>query len=233
MNYKKAILLLVAGFLAYKFLYRPAEVEYGHYVGPSERPPRLRGREVVGHLRIDLGTRSYAAGHGFVLDVDSRKYVVSASHVIVGSFKDVDSVEVMSGTTAVVSNAKLAVGPSYSTCNMKDARRDVTFFTTNTVPRGGELSLSTTPPQVGQSVWMFCTQDAKGEEKKLIPAEVTFSSNRALMYKFKSGVGFSGTSGCPVINSARQLVGVNVCGHTHAGVAVPIPTILDGLDAID
>ncbi len=162
--------------------------------------------------------------------MDSRKYVVSASHVIVGSFKDVHSVEVMSGTTAVVSNAQPAIGPSYSTCTMQDARRDVAFFTTDTVPRGGDLSLSAIPPQVGQSVWLLCTQDAKGEEKKLIPAQVTFSSNRALMYKFKSGVGFNGTSGCPVINSAKQLVGVNVCGHTQAGVAVPIPTILDGLD---
>jgi len=232
MNYKKAALLLVACFLAYKFLYRPAEVDYGQYTGASESAPELSGREVVGHLLIYLRTRSYAAGHGFVLNVDSRKYVVSASHVILGSFKDVDSVDVMSGTEAVVSNAKPALGPSYSTCNMTDARRDVTFYTTDTVPRGGDISLSATPPQVGQNVWLLCTQDSKGEKKKLIPAEVTYSSNRALMYKFLSGVSFDGTSGCPVINSAKQLVGVNVCGHSQAGVAVPIPTILDSLDAI-
>jgi hypothetical protein len=85
---------------------------------------------------------------------------------------------------------------------------------------------------VGQNVWLLCTQDSKGEKKKLISAEVTFSSNRALMYKFESSVGFNGTSGCPVINSAKQLVGVNVCGHSQAGVAVPIPTILDNLDEI-
>jgi hypothetical protein len=232
MNYKKAILLLIACFVAYKFLYRPAEVEYGQYTGPSERAPKLEGREVVGHLRIVLGTGSYSAGHGFVLDVDSQKYVVSASHVIAGSFKDVDSVDVMSGTTAVVSNAKPAIGPSYSTCNMKDARRDVTFYTTDSAPRGGDISLSATPPQVGQNVWLLCTQDSKAEKKKLIPAEVTFSSNRALMYQFESRVGFSGTSGCPVINSDKQLVGVNVCGHSQAGVAVPVSTILDSLDAI-
>ena len=232
MNYKKVILLLVVCFLAYKFLYRPAEVDYGQYMGARESAPRLSGREVVGHLLIYLRTRSYAAGHGFVLNVGSRKFVVSASHVIMGSFKDVDSVDVMSGTRTVVSNAKPALGPSYSTCNMKDARRDVTFYTTDSVPRGGDISLGATPPQVGQSVWLLCTQDSKGEKKKLIPAEVTYSSNRALMYKFQSGVGFDGTSGCPVINSAKQLVGVNVCGHTQAGVAVPIPVILDGLDAI-
>jgi hypothetical protein len=232
MNYKKAALLLVACFVAYKFLYRPAEVDYGQYTGAGENAPELSGKEVVGHLRIYLPTRSYGAGHGFVLNVDSRKYVVSASHVILGSFKDVDSVDVMSGTKAVVSNAKPALGPSYSTCNMKDARRDVTFYTTDTVPRGGDISLSATPPQVGQNVWLLCTQDSKGKETKLIPAEVTYSSDRALMYKFLSGVGFDGTSGCPVINSAKQLVGVNVCGHSQAGVAVPIPTILDSLDAI-
>jgi S1-C subfamily serine protease len=45
-------------------------------------------------------------------------------------------------------------------------------------------------------------------------------------------VRFNGTSGCPVVNSAKQLVGVNVCGHSKAGVAVPIPTILDSLDEI-
>jgi len=232
MNYKKAALLLIACFLVYKFLYRPAEVDYGRFTGAKESAPGLSGREVVGRLRIYLRTRGYGAGHGFVLNVDSRKYVVSASHVIMGSFKDVDSVDVMSGTRAVVSNAKPALGPSYSTCNMQDARRDVTFYTTDSVPRGGDISLSATPPQVGQNVWLLCTQDSKGEQKKLIPAEVTYSSNRALMYKFLAGVGFDGTSGCPVINSAKQLVGVNVCGHSQAGVAVPIPTILDGLDAI-
>jgi hypothetical protein len=115
---------------------------------------------------------------------------------------------------------------------MKDARRDVTFYTTDSAPRGGDISLSATPPQVGQNVWLLCTQDSKAEMKKLIPAEVTFSSNRALMYKFESGVRFDGTSGCPVINSDMQLVGVNVCGHSQAGVAVPISTISDSLDAI-
>jgi hypothetical protein len=232
MNYKKVVLLLIACFLAYKFLYRPAEVEYGPFTGARESAPELSGSEVVGHLRIYLRTQSYGAGHGFVLNVDSRKYVVSASHVIVGSFKDVDSVDVMSGTEAVISNAQPALGPSYSTCNMSDARRDVTFYTTDSVPRGGDITLSATPPQVGQSVWLLCTQDSKGVKKKMIPAEVTFSSNRALMYKFQSGVSFDGTSGCPVINSAKQLVGVNVCGHSKAGVAVPLPTILDSLDAI-
>jgi hypothetical protein len=231
-NYKKVALLLVGCLLAYKFLYRPAEVDYGQFTGAQQSAPGLSGKEVVGHLLIYLRTGSYAAGHGFILNVDSRKYVVSASHVISGSFKDVDSVDVMSGTRAVVSNAKPALGPSYSTCNMKDARRDVTFYTTDSVPKGGDISLSATPPQVGQNVWLLCTQDSKGETEKLIPAEVTYSSNRALMYKFLSGVRFDGTSGCPVINSAKQLVGVNVCGHSQAGVAVPIPTILDSLDEI-
>ena len=232
MNYKKVALLLIACFLAYKFLYRPAEVEYGQFTGARESTPDLSGREVVGHLRIYLRSRSYGAGHGFVLNVDSRKYVVSASHVIMGSFKDVDSVDVMFGSEAVISNAKPALGPSYSTCNMSDARRDVTFYTTDSVPRGADIRLSATPPQVGQSVWLLCTQDSKGAKKELIPAKVTFSSNRALMYEFSSGVGFNGTSGCPVINSAKQLVGVNVCGHSQAGVAVPLPTILDSLDEI-
>lgn len=232
MDYKKAALLLVACFLVYKFLYRPAEVDYGQFTGTNESAPELTGKEVVGHLLIYLRTRSYFAGHGFVLNVESQKYVVSASHVISGSIKDVDSVDVMSGTTAVVSNAKPALGPSYSTCNMSDARRDVTFYTTDSVPGGGDIFLSTAPPQVGQNVWLLCTQDSNGAEKKLIPAEVTYSSNRALQYNFLSGVGFDGTSGCPVINSAKQLVGVNVCGHSQAGVAVPIPTILDSLDAI-
>ena len=232
MNYKKIVLLLIACFLAYKFLYKPPEVEYGQFTGAEESAPELSGSEVVGPMLIYLRSRSYGAGHGFVLNANSRQYVVSASHVIMGSFKDVDSVDVMSGTEAVISNAKPALGPSYSTCNMNDARRDVTFYTTDSVPRGGELRLSATPPQVGQNVWLLCTRDSKGAKKELFPAEVTFSSNRALMYKFLSGVSFNGTSGCPVINSAKQLVGVNVCGHPKAGVAVPIPTILDSLDEI-
>jgi hypothetical protein len=232
MDYKKIAVLLVVCFLAYKFLYRPAEVDYGQFTGASETAPDLTGKEVVGRLLIYLPTQSYSAGHGFVLKAESQKYVVSASHVISGSFKNVDSVDVMSGKTAVVANAKPALGPSYSTCNMDDARSDVTFYTTDSVPRGGDISLSAAPPQAGQKVWLLCTQDPKGEKKKLVPAVVTSSTNRALQYKFLSAVDFNGTSGCPVVNSAKQLVGVNVCGHAQAGVAVPIPTILDSLDAI-
>lgn len=232
MDYKKAALLLVACLLAYKFLYRPAEVDYGPFTGASESAPDLTGNEVVGRLLIFLRSRNYSAGHGFALNVDSQNYVVSASHVIVGSFKDVDSVDVMSGTTAVIANAKPAFGPSYSTCKMNDARRDVTFYTTDSVPRGGDIALSAVPPRTGQNVWLLCTQGSDGTMKKLIPAEVTYSSSRALQYKFLSGVKFGGTSGCPVVNSAKQLVGVNVCGNSQAGVAVPIPTILDSLDEI-
>lgn len=232
MNYKKIALLLLVCFLAYKFLYRAPEVEYGQYTGPAESAPTLSGREVIGHMRVHLGSRSYAAGHGFVLNVDARKYVVSASHIIVGSFKDIDKVDVTSGTTAVVADARPALGPSYGTCNMDDARRDVTFYTTESTRRGGDISLSPAPPLVGQKVWLMCTQDREAATKKLIPAEVTFSSNRALKYTFLTGVKFDGTSGCPVVNSAKQLVGVNVCGYSQAGVAVPIPTILESLDAI-
>jgi len=129
MNYTKIALLLLVCFLAYKFLYRAPEVEFGQYTGPGESAPTLSGREVVGHMRVHLGSRSYGAGHGFVLTAGTRKFVVSASHIIVGSFKDVDKVDVVSGTTT-------------------------------------------------------------------------------------------------------QLVGVNVCGHSQAGVAVPLPAIIESLDAI-
>lgn len=231
MDLKKIAILLVVAFVAYKFLYRSPEVDYGQFAGPEERAPRLGGDEVIGHLLIYLSQKSYSAGHGFVLSHESRKYVVSASHVV-GNFKDVDSVDVVSGTAPLVSDAKPAFGPSYSTCNMDDARRDVTFYTAGSVPVGSTISIAPAPPKAGQNVWMFCTQDRKAEKKLLIPAKVTSSSNRALKYEFLSPVSFNGTSGCPIINSSKQLVGVNVCGHAKAGVAVPVPTILDGLDSI-
>lgn len=232
MNYTKIALLLIVAFLAYKFLYRAPEVEYGQYSGPGESAPKLSGREVIGHMRVHLGSRNYGAGHGFVLKVGVRKYVVSASHIIMGSFKDVDKVDVMSNGTALVADARPALGPSYDTCTMEDARRDVTFYTTDSERRGGDLSLAPEPPLVGQKVWLLCTQDREAATGKLIPAEVTFSSSRALKYTFQTGVKFDGTSGCPVVNSAKQLVGVNVCGYSQAGVAVPLPTILESLDEI-
>lgn len=231
MDLKKIAILLVVAFLAYKFLYRAPEVDYGQFSGTEERAPRLRGNEVVGHLRIYLSQQSYSAGHGFVLSHESQKYVVSASHVV-NNFKNVDSVDVVSGTAPVVSDAQPAFGPSYSTCNMDDAGRDVTFYTTSSAPVGGDISIAPTPPQAGQNVWLFCTQDGKAEKKSLVPAKVTSSTNRALKYEFLSPVSFNGTSGCPILNSNKQLVGVNVCGHAKVGVAVPVPTILDGLGSI-
>lgn len=231
MDLKKIALLVVVAFLAYKYVYRAPEVDYGQYTGAEERAPRLRGKEVLGHMLIYMSQRSYSAGHGFVLSHESQKYVVTASHVV-RRLKDVDSVDVVSGDSPVVSDAKPAFGPSYSTCNMDDARRDVTFYTASSAPAGGDITLAPAPPKAGQNVWLFCTQDGKAEKKILMPAQVTSSSNRALKYKFLSPVSFNGTSGCPVINSNKQLVGVNVCGHSTAGVAVPVPTILDGLDSI-
>lgn len=231
MDLKKILLLVAVSFIAYKFLYKAPEVDYGQFSGIEESAPHLTGKEVIGHLLIYMSLRSYSAGHGFVLNHQSQKYVVSASHVV-GDFDDVDSVDVVSGTRTVISDAKPAIGPSYSTCNMNDARRDVTFYKTDAAPVGGDITLAATPPQAGQNVWLLCTQDGKGAKKLLVPAQVTYSSNRALKYKFLSGVAFSGTSGCPIINSHKQLVGVNVCGHAESGVAVPIPTVLDSLGAI-
>ncbi len=231
MDLKKIAILLVVAFAAYMFLYRSPEVDYGQFSGPEETAPRMGGNEIVGHLLIYLSQRSYSAGHGFVLSHESQQFVVSASHVV-GNIKDVDSVDVVSGSTPIVSDAKPAFGPSYSTCNMDDARRDVSFYTVNSTLAGGEFSIASAPPKAGQNVWMFCTQDGKAEKKLLMAAKVTSSSDRALKYEFLSRVSFNGTSGCPIINSNKQLVGVNVCGHAKAGVAVPVPTILDGLDSI-
>jgi hypothetical protein len=154
--------------------------------------------------------------------------VVSASHVI-GDFKGVDSVDVIRGAKTLISDAAPAFGPSYSTCTMEDAGRDVTFYTISTTPVGGELSIAAAPPQAGQNVWLMCTQD---EKKRLIPAKVTSSTNRALKYEFLAPVSFNGTSGCPVVDSNKRLVGVNVCGHASAGVAVPIDAVLDSLSSI-
>lgn len=231
MDLKKVLLLLIVAFLAYKFLYKEPEVDYGQFAGKEQRAPRLSGTEVVGHLLIYLPSRSYAAGHGFVLSHNSQDYVVSASHVV-NDFKSVDSVDVVAGTRTVISDATPALGPAYSTCTMEDAGRDVTFYSTSAAPIGGELSLAAAPPQAGQNVWLLCTQDGQGDRQLLVPAKVTSSTNRALKYEFSSPVAFNGTSGCPIVDSNKRLVGVNVCGHATVGVAVPIPTVLEGLSSI-
>ncbi len=231
MNIKKVLILLAVVFLAYKFLYRAPEEDYGQYSGPEQRAPQLTGSEIIGHMRIYLSTQNYSAGHGFVLDFKSQQYVVSASH-IVNDLKSVDSVDVVLDSEALVSDAKPALGPSYSTCNMEDARRDITFYELKSKKIGGDLVLANVPPKSGQRVWLMCTERANGKKKVLIPALVTASSNRALKYKFHSPMQFQGSSGCPVVDSELRLVGVNVCGHAEAGVAVPIPTIMDSLKSL-
>ena len=94
------------------------------------------------------------------------------------------------------------------------------------------LGLNTTPPKVGETIWLFCTLDSVGLNAKLLAAKVTFSSNKILKYDFSKGVPFQGTSGCPLINSQKQVVGVNVCGHSMAGVAVPLGTIYASLKKV-
>jgi hypothetical protein len=115
---------------------------------------------------------------------------------------------------------------------MNDARRDVTFYEAKGGTVAGELRLAAAPPQAGQNVWLMCTEQAGGKKKTLVPAVVTASSNRALKYRFLVPMAFEGSSGCPVINSDKRLVGVNVCGHAEVGVAVPVPTLLDGLKSL-
>lgn len=231
MDIKKILILLVAGFLAYWFLYQAPEEDYGQYAGPDQSAPTLSGDEVIGHLRIYLPRQSYTAGHGFVLDFESEKYVVSASH-IVNDLKSVDSVDVVLDSTALVADATPALGASNSTCNMDDARRDVTFYRATNSPVDGDLLLAAAAPKSGQRVWLMCTERSAGQKRVLIPAMVTASSSRSLKYKFLTSVGFRGSSGCPVVDSNKRLVGVNVCGHAEAGVAVPVPTILDSLKSL-
>ena len=232
MGIRNFLLLLAAGFIVYKYFYRVPEESFGVYDGPSQVAPRLSGREVLGHLRVDLGGERYIGAHGFLLNANSRKLVVSASHVVVGSFSAVSGVAIMSGENALVEDAKPAVGISYNTCRSNDARRDVAFYTTNSGPVSGALSISDMPPKVGQSVWLLCTLDGAGQRKELIAATVTASTNRGLQYDFEKPVAFRGTSGCPVINSDKELVGVNVCGLSAGGLAVPIPTLVDSLEDI-
>jgi len=228
---KYVLIVGVLVLLAYRFLFNVPEEDYGQYTGPEQSAPQLSGDEIIGHMRVFLKSSSYTAGHGFVLDHGSEKYVVSASH-IVNNPKDVDSIDVLFDTVVLVENAKPASGTSRSTCSMSDASNDISFYSLDSSVYRGVLSIANDLPQAGQKVWMFCTKHAKGKERALVPAIVTRSSNRALKYDFVSNTNFRGTSGCPIVNSEMRIVGVNVCGNSQSGTAVPVPSILDNLDSI-
>lgn len=231
MNIKKFLLLLVVAFLAYRFLYQSPEQDFGQYSGPEQRAPRLRGNEIIGRVQVYLSRQSYFAGHGFVLEFNAQSYVVSAAH-IVNDLKSVDSVDIVLNSQTLVANAKPALDVRRSTCNMEDAGRDVSFYRFDKSTTRGSLSLATSPAQSGQSVWLMCTEHAGGQKRLLTPAVVTASSNRALKYRFATPIAFQGTSGCPVVDAEMRVVGVNVCGHAEAGVAVPITTIWDSVNSL-
>ena len=113
---------------------------------------------------------------------------------------------------------------------MDNAEKDVSFFSTQGQSHNKTFNLSLTPPLKQEKIWLFCTQGNSGKVKVLVPAEVTYSINQSIKYNFEKPVPRQGASGCPLLNSKGEVVGVNVCLSSRNGVAVPVETILQQIN---
>lgn len=216
-------------------------VSNGFFAGESNQDvPVLDDQKTLGWVKIYFKEYSKVAGHGFVLNTDSGQYVTTASHVFTKKFQifgnaleDLDSIDIITEDEDVLISEAIPVrGPRYQTCNMKDTRRDVGFFRNNELEIEQGFELASFPALVGQRVWMFCSDSRDKVYPLLIPAMVIASSNYILTYKFHHSIHFPGTSGCAIVNSQLEVVGVNVCGNSSIGSAVSLSSIKESLSQI-
>lgn len=221
----KNIVIVIVIILTVRWWFLDREVVYEPLTGGDKSDLTLSGSEIIGQLQFVGKSSSYSAGHGFVLSHNSKYYVVSASHVYSGSTKNIKEVNILSGKEKLVSGAMPAHIPSFNTCSMEKAKRDVSFYYTSGNYNGGDLVLSPEPAKAGENVWLFCTVNNEGKRPTLSQATVTYSSNKSLKYDFLNPVKRMGSSGCPILNKNRKVVGVNVCLSSTKGVAVPVETI--------
>jgi hypothetical protein len=96
-------------------------------------------------------------------------------------------------------------------------QNDIAVFevdATNALPA---LKLAEISPAVGDRVWLYGRQ--RGSEKaELYPATVKHSTRTDLTFVFDaSDIRLVGTSGAPILNSAGEVVAINIGGGTHAG----------------
>jgi hypothetical protein len=76
------------------------------------------------------------------------------------------------------------------------------------------MTLSPKKPEIGDTVWLVSSLiSGAPRSQKLHEATVVFSSDDFLKFKYKSSnIKLTATSGSPIINSAGQVVGLNVGG---------------------
>lgn len=230
MNKSYLFLILLVGFGSY-YHFNNKEVVYLEEYSQSEAqlPPEV-DQISIGNLKIYTESRIITAGNAFPISSPYGNILVSAAHIFLGPFggfgdplSNIESVELISGQNALITNAIPLSGPSYSTCSMTDARNDLAFFS---IPPGQvtrAIELADEPALPGQKLWIYCSYP--NGQKNLTEVVVTKSSNFGVFYNLQAPIKRNGSSGCPLLNSAGQLQGVNVCIGPDMGIAVPLENI--------
>ncbi len=215
------------------------EKDYGSF---DKKNTKIRNDELntkkVGYVKRYTKTTAIVGGHGFLIETSMGQVGVIAAHLFTSKFfnffdpiKRVESLDFILNEKPILENLKPLTGPSYKVCNMIDARNDVGFFKTDSNNKANAFLLSSTAAKAGQHVWLYCSTNFD-ERLRLIKATVTKSTSFGLFYKFDSSIERRGTSGCPVLNSSLEVVGVNVCLSSSNGVAVPLSSIKKSLSEI-
>jgi hypothetical protein len=96
-------------------------------------------------------------------------------------------------------------------------QNDIAVFEVDSVAALPALKLAKVPPAPGDRVWLYGRQRG-GTVLELFPGTVGRSTDTELLFVYdKSDIHLAGTSGAPILNSAGEVVAINIGGNERAG----------------
>ncbi len=242
MNYKKVLSSMACCFLV------------GCSGADSKTPPSIKLNTLF-KPEFTVDGHQYKAGHLFAVNDRREIYLVTAHHLfgpagdlerqyssqeIASSSVSVNGLERINEEMSIVSDDYLVV-ENATVMAGKKADKDITIFqyTGSELKIADTLDLASSTVKVGDTVWLYAKLKGHQEgDAFLHPATVTDMADDRLMYKFSSRFfDVRATSGAPVLNSAGDVVGMNVGIHGipliwFDGLANPLNAIKATLDAV-
>lgn len=204
-------------------------------------PPTVRNAICRPIFQADGQT--FSAGTAFVVDLPTpspRTLLVSALHVFGpdggGPDKQIPAAE-LAQRASVVECQALGMNETWHAgraLTIPDARpmgsgflKDASAFVFNTAETAihpTHLKLASTPPKVGDSVWLLAqVLDGAPDTQLLHHAVVRLSKDDALQYEYdNAALSIQATSGAPVVNADGDVVGINLGGGTLHGKLIGI-----------
>ncbi len=171
-----------------------------------------------------------AAGTAFLANHRQRNYFITAQHLIGeaggldrdytgaeldGFLHSVDG-EPVREIADMITSKNLMIIPEAEAVTNESGKNDVLIFRVEENPNIVPLKLSNSIPSVGDTVWLYA--ELANSDNLLHRAEVIESDRNFLTLSYQdTALNLRASSGAPIINAQKEVVGINLAGGLQSG----------------